>query len=74
MNFGILIFFDLSKYYKYNKGYKYIFCRIDIFTRKVYCIAMKNKDNNNVLYEIENIITPNHKPIMIISDSDSTFL
>ena len=50
--------FDLSKYYKYNKGYKYIFCAIDIFTRKVYCIAMKNKDNNNVLNAIENIIKP----------------
>ena len=35
--------FDISKYYRYNKGFKYIFCAIDIFTRKAYCIAMKNK-------------------------------
>ena len=70
--------FDLSKYYKYNKGYKYIFCAIDIFTRKVYCISMKNKDNNNVsnAINIDNIIMPYNKPIriMIISDSDSTLL
>ena len=33
--------FDLSKYDKYNKGYKYIFCAIDIFTRKAFCVPMK---------------------------------
>ena len=40
--------FDLSKYERYNKGYKYIFCAIDIFTRKVYCIPMKQKNNISV--------------------------
>ena len=27
-----LVIFDLSEYDRYNKGYKYIFCAIDIFT------------------------------------------
>ena len=27
--------FDLSKYKSYNKNYRYIFCVIDIFSRKV---------------------------------------
>ena len=66
--------FDLSKYDKYNSGYKYIFCAIDIFTRKAYCIAMKTKSNDSVLNAIENIITSSNKPTVIISDSDSTFL
>ena len=35
--------FDLSKYDRYNKGFKYIFCIIDTFTHTVYCIAMKIK-------------------------------
>ena len=26
--------FDLLKYERYNKGYKYIFCAIDTFTQK----------------------------------------
>ena len=66
--------YDLSKYDKYNKGYKYIFCAIDIFTRKVYCIPLKNKSNDSVISAFENIITSSNKPTVIISDSDSTFL
>ena len=38
----------LMKYYKANKGFKYILACIDIFTRKLYCIPMKNKDNDEV--------------------------
>ena len=37
--------YDLSKFEKHNEGYQYIFCCIDVFTRKVYCRAMKNKDH-----------------------------
>ena len=66
--------YDLSKYDKYNKGYKYIFCVIDIFTRKVYCVPLKNKNNDSVISAFENIITSSNKPTVIISDSDSTFL
>ena len=32
------------------------------------------KNNNNVLNAIESIISKSNKPILIISDSDSTFL
>ena len=68
--------YDLSKYDKYNKGYKYIFCAIDIFTRKVYCVPLKNKNNDSVISAFENIIiiTSLGAPTVIISDSDSTFL
>ena len=67
--------FDLSKYDKYNSGYKYIFCAIDIFTRKAYCIAMKNKSNDSVLNAIEILLhLLINIPTVIISDSDSTFL
>ena len=45
-----------------------------MFTRKAYCIAMKTKSNDSVLNAIENIIHSSNKPIMIISNSDSTFL
>ena len=36
------------KYYKANKGFKYILACIDIFTRKLYCIPMKSKENDEV--------------------------
>ena len=67
--------FDLSKFEKHNKGYKYIFCAIDIFTRKVFCAAMKNKNIDSVISAFEDILNRSKPlPTMIISDSDSTFL
>jgi hypothetical protein len=68
--------YELSKYDKNNKGYKYIFCVIDIVTRKVYCVLLKNKNNDSVISAFENIISSKghpSKPTVIISDSDSTF-
>ena len=45
--------FDLSKFEKHNKGYKYIYiyiyCAIDIFTHKVFCAPMKNKNIDSVI-------------------------
>lgn len=64
--------FYLPKYYKSNKGYKYIFCAIDIFSRFVYCIPLKNKDNVDVMQAMKFILKLN-SPIKIISDSDSVF-
>lgn len=74
MNYQIDIF-DLSKYASYNKNYKYLFVMIDIFSRKVYVIPMKNKDIISTSKALDKIITDNNlKPITIISDSDSSFL
>ena len=64
--------FFLPKYYKTNKNYKYIFCAIDIFTRFVYCIPLKNKDNEDVINALK-IILKTDSPQKIISDSDSVF-
>ena len=66
--------FDLSKYSKYNKGYAYIFCAIDIFTRIAFCVPMKTKSEKDVVNALSDIITNNEvMPISIVSDSDSTF-
>ena len=67
--------FVLKKYSKYNEGYGYILCAIDVFTRKVYCEKMKNKDNNDVLRSMKLILEEvDENPHIIMSDSDSTFL
>lgn len=64
--------FFLPKYYKTNKNYKYIFCAIDVFTRFVYCIPLKNKDNDDVINALKKILK-HDSPQKIISDSDSVF-
>jgi len=66
--------FILQKYKKNNKGYGYLLCAIDVFTRKVYIDAMKNKDNEDVLISMEKILMDSgESPESIMSDSDSTF-
>ena len=64
----------MQKYYKANKGFKYILACIDIFTRKLYCVAIKLKDNKDVITGLEQIFKKLGYPFIITSDSDSTFL
>ena len=67
--------FDLSKYSSYNKNYKYIFAMIDIFSRKAYAVALKNKDIDSITKAFDDIIKKNDlTPHSITSDSDSSFL
>ena len=66
--------FDLSKFGKFNSNYLYILCSIDVFSRKVYCQPMKNKDVPECIKAFENMISTNNIPAIIFSDQDATFL
>jgi transposase InsO family protein len=67
--------FVLDKYETANKGYKYILCMIDIFSRFVNAVPMRNKDEETVLKAFQLIIHETKIiPTNIISDSDSSFL
>jgi len=67
--------YDLSKYKGNNRGYKYVLALIDIFTRKVFIRPMKNKNTDNVIASIEDIITKDkYKPSLITSDTDKAFI
>ena len=68
--------YDLSKYYKANKPYKYILAVVDVFTRFAYCQPVESKTNDDVLHAFKVIISKRAKaiPNVITSDSDSTFL
>ena len=68
--------FDLTKYYKSNKPYKYILCCIDVFTRKSYCAPIESKNINDVMHAFKLIISKHSRavPKIITSDSDSIFL
>ena len=35
---------DMSKFYMQNRGYKWIFTILDLFTKRVYAFALKNKE------------------------------
>lgn len=70
--------FDLAKYYRDNQGYKYILCIIDVYSRKVWCYKMKNKDNNNVFESFQKFMNDSdlkkYTPTILMSDNDSTFI
>ena len=67
--------YDLSRYETSNKGYKYCFAVVDVFTRFAYIIALKNKDIVSTTKALKEIINYNKSsPNLIISDNDSSFL
>jgi hypothetical protein len=68
----------MAKYVKGNKGYKYILCMIDVFTRKVWAYKMKKKDNKNVQDSFKQFISDSkikkYTPTILMSDNDGTFV
>jgi hypothetical protein len=70
--------FDLAKYYRDNQVYKHILCIIDVYSRKVWCYKMKNKDNANVFESFQKFMTDSnlkkYTPTILMSDNDSTFI
>ena len=63
---------DMQKYYRINKGYKYIFTNIDIFSKYSWAIPLKTK----TIKEIKNCfqkIFKERKPKFIWSDQESAF-
>jgi hypothetical protein len=61
---------DYSKYKKSNRNYAWILIGIDIFTRKGYACALKNKSPDSVLNGFK---TFQVKPLMILHDDGSEF-
>ena len=70
--------FDMSKYARSNKGYKFILCIIDVFTRKVWTYKMTKKDNENVQDSFQKFLDESgiqsNTPIILMSDNDSAFV
>jgi hypothetical protein len=69
--------FDMHNFARTNKGYKYILCIIDVFTRKVWAYKMIKKDNENVQASfgtfLRNSTVQKHTPTILMSDNDPTF-
>jgi len=65
--------FFMIKYTNKNYDYGYIFCVVDVFTRKAYAVPMKNKKAETCIDAMETIINEaGEKPLSITTDSDST--
>ena len=63
------------KYHKENHGFKYILAGIDVFTRKLYCISMKTKEDDEVNSSLKELFKEaGTYPLVITSDNDATLL
>ena len=63
---------DMSQYSKINKGYKYIFTNIDIFSKIAYAFPLKSKKIGDIKSCFEKIFEKN-KPKYIWSDKEPAF-
>ena len=70
---GQMDIYDISKYSKTNKNYKYLLVLMDVFTRKAFVRPSKNKSMEDVIMNLVDIFS-DYLPHVITSDSDSTFL
>ena len=64
---------DMTQYSKINKGYKYIFTNIDVFSKIAYVYPIKSKKIQDVKPCFEKIFQKN-KPKYIWTDKESAFL
>ena len=64
---------DMTQYSKMNRGYKYIFTNIDVFSKYAYAFPLKNKKIQDIKPCFEKILKKN-KPKFIWSDKEPAFL
>ena len=58
---------------KYNKGNKYLLCAIDIFSKYVWVIPIKDKKGTSIVNAFKKIISEGRKPNKIWVDQGSEF-
>ena len=58
---------------KYNKGIKYLLCAIDLFSKYVWVILLKDKKGTSIVNASQKIISKERKPNKIWVDQGSEF-
>ena len=58
---------------KYNKGNKYLLCAIDLFSKYVWLIPIKDKKGVSIVNAFQKIISNGRKPNKIWVDQGSEF-
>ena len=64
---------DMTQYSKINKGYKYIFTNIDVFSKYAYAFPLKSKKIQDIKPCFEKIFK-NNKPKYVWPDKEPAFL
>ncbi|OAJ44410.1 hypothetical protein BDEG_27638 [Batrachochytrium dendrobatidis JEL423] len=62
---------DFSKYSRWNSGFKYLFCGVDVFSRKAFVVAIKSKTDTT---EAMRFVFATRNPILVQSDNGTEFL
>ena len=65
---------DMKKYSRLNKGIKYLFTCIDVFSKYAWVVPMKSKDGKSCLLAFKKILESGRKPEKIQSDAGKEFL
>ena len=58
---------------KYNKGIKYLLCAIDLFSKYVWVVPIKDKKGTSIVNAFKKIISKGRKPNIIWVDQGSEF-
>ena len=64
---------DTTLISKFNKGIKYLFCVIDLFSRYGLVIGLKNKKGDSIVEGFKKILSSGRKPNKILVDHESEF-
>ena len=65
---------DMSLISKFNKGIKYLFCVIDLFSRYAWVVGLKNKKGDSIVERFKSILdSSGRKPNKIWVDHGSEF-
>jgi len=64
---------DVSALSRYNDGYRFLLCCIDVFAKKAWVVPLKNKSGESVKLAFEKIFA-DQKPNMIQTDKGTEFL
>ena len=58
---------------KYNKGIKYLFCAIDLFSKYAWVVPIKDKKGTSIVNAFQKIISEERKPSKIWVGQGSEF-
>ena len=64
---------DMQSLSKFNKGFKYLLCAIDLFSKYAWVIPLKDKKGTSIVNAFQKIISKGRKPNKIWVDQGSEF-
>ena len=64
---------DMQSLSKFNKGYKYLLCAIDLFSKYASVIPLRDKKGTSTVHAFQKISSKGRKPDKIWVDQGSEF-